>query len=250
MGSFLSHTVWTVFRRPRSFFPVVAVKWISVEDADTHGTLVTHTIYPGPFKNILRELNLLSPHDIPETPQDCHAPNNPLFISSAKTLGYWGNSCAHHLVLPKEASALQKRCIKTWDWDVHRDVLERNNGCLLNFMSDTFHREGSQTFVILFFWIIYRKLCNHVKGFNCLFRCACSLENTRRAPQLPLHTSHLTAICAMNLDSQNMHLLSDNLQALFLILSASGTKSDAHWPKTPLNPLPTSIKSPIFNAVP
>lgn len=64
------------------------------------------------------------------------------------------------------------------------------------------------------------------KGFNCLFRCACSLENTRRALQLPLHTSHLTAICAMNLDSQNMHLLSDNLQALFLILSGPGTKSN------------------------
>ena len=157
-----------------------------------------------------------------------HAPNNPLFISSAKTLGYWGNSCVHHLVLPKEASAPHSRWMQTRDWGGHRDTLEQNNGSLLNFLSDTFHREESQAFIYLFFIFLdhLQEVMQPCKGFNCLFRCACSLENTRRALQLPLHTSHLTAICAMNLDSQNMHLLSDNLQALFLILSGSGTKSN------------------------
>lgn len=92
--------------------------------------------------------------------------------------------------------------------------------------------------------------------FNCLFLCARSLKNTRSAPSLPLHTSHLTAICATHLDSQNMHPLSlpitfkqcfptyldreQNLTTRCLWLEKS---------KVPLNPLPTSIKSPIFNAL-
>ncbi len=56
-----------------------------------------------------------------------------------------------------------------------------------------------------------------------------SVPAALKTPEVHSHslcTSHLTAIRAMHLDLQNMHLLSNNLPALYLNLSRSGTKSD------------------------
>lgn len=92
-------------------------------------------------------------------------------------------------------------------------------------------------------------------GLNCLFLCACSLKNTRSAAPLPLHTSHLTAICAMRLDSQNMHSLSVPItfkQCSSTYLDQEQNQDHCLWlkkPKIPLTPLPSSIEGPIFNAL-